>query len=240
MKLNVTVWNEFRHEKSEPSVAAVYPDGIHALIASFLKENDPELNVRLAALDDPECGLPDDVLNSTDVLIWWGHMAHNEVPDALVEKIRERIYRGGMGLICLHSAHMSKVFTRTVGTNGFLSWGDEQKEIVWNVMPAHPIAAGIPEHFVLDCEEMYGEPFYIPQPDGVVFESWFEHGNVFSSGICYYRGMGKVFYFQPGHETCRSFYDENVRRVICNAVHWAAPSASEIKNPGCDYRKFVI
>ena len=94
---------------------------------------------------------------------------------------------------------------------------------MWNLLPAHPIAEGVPQYFRLDSEEMYGEPFNIPQPDELVFASWFQHGNIFRSGCCFYRGVGKVFYFQPGHETERSYYNPNVRKIIRNAVRWAAP-----------------
>ena len=221
-RLNVTVWNEFRHERFEEACKAIYPNGIHGLIKEFL-DNDEQLNVRLAALDDPDNGLPAEVLDNTDVLIWWGHMAHHEVPDALVDRIRDRVYKGRMGLVVLHSGHHSKVFREVVGTNGNLSWGRDQHEIVWNLLPAHPITAGIPDHFEL-FEELYCEPFYIPQPDELVFGSWFEDGFIFRSGLCYYRGAGKVFYFQPGHEFCRSFYNEYVQRIIRNAVHWAKPN----------------
>lgn len=222
-KIRVTAWNEYRHEKSNEYVKSIYPDGIHGLIKQFLETND-DIEVTPAALDDPDNGLPDEVLNNTDVLIWWGHMAHHEVPDALVEKIRHRVYTKGMGLIVLHSGHHSKVFRNVVGTNGNLSWGRDQKEVVWNLLPSHPIAAGIPDHFTLDIEELYCEPFYVPQPDALVFGSWFEDGFIFRSGLCYLRGAGKVFYFQPGHEYCRSFYNPYVQRVICNAVKWAAPN----------------
>ena len=221
-KISVTVWNEFRHERNEEACRAIYPDGIHGLIKQFLAA-DQGLNVRLAALDDDRNGLPPEILDSTDVLIWWGHIAHHEVPDPLVERIRDRIYKGRMGLIVLHSGHHSKVFREVVGTNGNLSWGRDQKEIVWNLLPAHPIAAGIPDHFEL-FEELYCEPFYVPQPDELVFGSWYEDGFIFRSGLCYYRGAGKVFYFQPGHEFCRSFYNEYVQRIIRNAVYWARPA----------------
>lgn len=222
-KIKVTIWNEFRHEKTNPKVKALYPNGLHVAIADFLKECD-DVEITLAALDDPNQGLPDEVLDNTDVLIWWGHAAHHEVNDALVEKIRKKVYWGQLGFIALHSAHHSKPFRNIVGTNGNLSWGRNQKEIVWNLLPAHPITAGIPDHFILEEDELYSEPFYIPQPDALVFGSWFEDGNIFRSGACFLRGAGKVFYFQPGHETCRSFYNPYVQRVIKNAVHWAAPN----------------
>lgn len=221
--INVTVWNEYYHETHNEQVRALFPRGIHGCIAEILEEEPENFKVTTATLSDPEQGLPDDVLNNTDVLIWWGHLLHGHVSNEHANKIRDRVYRQGMGFVALHSAHMSKPFTRIVGTDGSLLWGDEQKEIVWNILPAHPIAEGIPQYFILESEEMYGEPFGIPQPDELVFASWFEHGNIFRSGCCFYRGVGKVFYFQPGHETRRSYYDPNVRRIIKNAVRWAAP-----------------
>ena len=226
-KIRVTVWNEYRHEKTKENVKALYPNGLHAKIKEFLDECD-DLEVRLAALDDPDQGLPDEVLNNTDVLIWWGHMAHHLVDDALADRIRDRVYTGKMGFIALHSAHKSKPFGKIVGTNGNLSWGRNQKEVVWNLLPSNPITAGIPDHFILEEEELYSEPFYIPQPDALVFGSWFEDGNIFRSGACFLRGAGKIFYFQPGHETCKSFYNPYVQRIIKNAVHWAVPNETAI------------
>ncbi len=220
--LNVVIWNEYRHEKLEDACREIYPEGIHGCIRNFLKVNS-DLDISLAALDDEHQGLPDELLNKTDVLIWWGHMAHHEVSDELVEKIRQRVYAGKMGLIVLHSGHHSKVFREVVGTTGNLSWGRDQKEVVWNLYPTHPIAKGIPEYFTLELEELYSEPFYIPQPDALVFGSWYEDGFIFRSGVCFERGLGKVFYFQPGHEFCRSFYNEYVQKIITNAVYWVAP-----------------
>ena len=233
--INVTIWNEYRHEKSDENVAKLYPNGLHAAIGEFLSKND-DMKITLAALDDPDQGLPDEVLNNTDVLLWWGHMNHGEVKDDLVERIRQRVYVGGMGFIALHSAHHSKPFRAIVGTTGNLLWGDNQKEIIWNIMPSHPIAAGIPSHFELPVEELYAEPFQIPQPDAHIFEGWYEHGYVFRTGCTFLRGAGRVFYFQPGHETCPSFYDANVQRIITNGVRWAAPNdfGYEIES-GCPY-----
>ena len=233
--INVTIWNEYRHEKSDENVAKLYPNGLHAAIGEFLSKND-DMKITLAALDDPDQGLPDEVLNNTDVLLWWGHMNHGEVKDDLVERIRQRVYVGGMGFIALHSAHHSKPFRAIVGTTGNLLWGDNQKEIIWNIMPSHPIAAGIPSHFELPEEELYAEPFQIPQPDAHIFEGWYEHGYVFRTGCTFLRGAGRVFYFQPGHETCPSFYDANVQRIITNGVRWAAPTdfGYEIES-GCPY-----
>lgn len=222
-KLNVVIWNEFRHEKINTKVSDIYPDGIHGCIKKFLSVNN-DLDLTLAALDDPNQGISDELLSKTDVLIWWGHMAHHEVSDGLVEKIRQRVYSGKLGLVVLHSGHHSKVFRSVIGTTGNLSWGREEKEIVWNLLPSHPIASGIPDHFILEEEELYAEPFYIPQPDALVFGSWYEDGYIFRSGCCFLRGLGKIFYFQPGHETCPSYHNPYVQKIITNAVYWARPS----------------
>lgn len=221
--IRVTVWNEYLHEKMDPRVAEIYPKGIHNAIAEYLKKQ-PGLEVRTATLEEPEHGLTDDVINSTDVLIWWGHMAHDRVSDKVVDKLYRRIVLEGMGLIVLHSAHFSKIFRRLMGTSCNLKWREAgEKERIWVVMPSHPIAEGLGEYFELEHTEMYGEFFDIPPPDELVFISWFEGGEVFRSGCCFYRGLGKIFYFRPGHETLPIYHDPNVLKVIYNAVRWAAP-----------------
>jgi len=223
-KIRVTVWNEFRHEKVHEAVAKVYPDGIHMQIARFLSENH-DMTVRTATLDEPEHGLTQEVLDATDVLIWWGHMAHREVKDEVVDRVQQRILNG-MGLIVLHSGHFSKIFRRMMGTNCSLKWREAgERERLWVVDPGHPIAAGLGPYFELPHTEMYGEFFDIPQPDALIFISWFQGGEVFRSGVAYHRGKGKVFYFRPGHETFPIYYDPNVQKVITNAVRWAAPVA---------------
>ncbi len=221
--INVTVWGEYRHEKTHKAVSDVYPKGMHVTIAEGLQAY-PEFAVRTATLDEPEHGLTDAVLNSTDVLTWWGHMAHGDVRDDIVEKVAKRVWEG-MGLIVLHSGHFSRPFKRLMGTDCSLRWREaHDKERLWVVNPGHPIAQGLPDFFELPEEEMYGEYFGIPQPDELVFVSWFTGGEVFRSGCCWHRGMGKVFYFRPGHETYPTYYDENVRKVIANAARWAAPT----------------
>lgn len=227
MPIRVTVWNEYRHEQKDEAIAKVYPKGIHGAIADFLRQ-DGELEVATGTLDAPANGLPDSLLDSTDVLIWWGHMAHEDVPDELARKVQQAVLRG-MGLIVLHSGHLSKPFRLLMGTSCTLKWRDDDRERLWCVNPAHPIAAGLPEHFELPVQEMYGEPFDIPEPDETVFLGWFAGGEVFRSGVTWRRGYGKVFYFQPGHESCPTFYDANIRRVIQNAVHWAAPTVRRKK-----------
>ncbi|UTE75156.1 ThuA domain-containing protein [Rossellomorea marisflavi] len=218
--MNVTVWNENRHEQQNPVVGEIYPKGIHGAIASFLED---AFNVRTATLDEPEHGLTQEVLDGTDVLIWWGHLAHGEVSDEVVERVKQRVL-DGMGLIVLHSGHFSKIFKTLMGTSCDLKWREaDEKERIWIVDPSHPIADGIGESIELEKEEMYGEHFDIPAPDQLVMVSWFEGGEIFRSGCTYQRGNGKIFYFRPGHETYPTYYHQDVQKVIANAVKWAAP-----------------
>jgi trehalose utilization protein len=222
-KIHVTVWGEYRHEKKHPKVAALYPRGMHEAIAAPLRA-DAGLSVRTATLDEPEHGLPAAVLEETDVLTWWGHLAHAEVQDEVVDRVRTRVLEG-MGLIVLHSAHHSKIFKALMGDTCSLKWREaNDKERLWNVCPSHPITAGLGDYFELPTEEMYGEPFAIPTPDELLFISWFTGGEVFRSGATWRRGHGRVFYFRPGHETYPTYHDQNVQRVIRNAVYWARPT----------------
>ncbi|MFA9426782.1 ThuA domain-containing protein [Natronorubrum sp. A-ect3] len=221
----VTIWNEFRHEREDEDVAAVYPDGIHKTIADGLS-NDKEIDhhVRTATLEEPDHGLTEDILEETDVLLWWGHEAHDEVDDTVVDRVHERVLEG-MGLIVLHSGHYSKPFKRLMGTTCSLQYREDgATERLWVVDPGHPIADGLDESFELPQTEMYGEPFDVPEPDRLVFVSWFEGGEVFRSGCCYRRGSGRIFYFRPGHETYPIYEDDNVKRVLSNAVDWASPT----------------
>ena len=219
--IRVTVWSEYRHERKDKKIAKVYPDGIHGAIAQGLEPYG--FDIRTATLDEPEHGLSDEVLDNTDVLTWWGHMAHEDVSDAVVDRVQERVLNG-MGLIVLHSGHLSKIFRRLMGTGCMLKWREaDEKERIWVVDPSHPICQGLPEYIEIPEAEMYGEHFDIPAPDNLVFISWFEGGEVFRSGCCYQRGQGKIFYFRPGHETYPMYYRDDVRQVIANAVKWAKP-----------------
>lgn len=221
-QIRVTVWNEYRHERESEFVGQVYPEGIHGAIAEGLRAHGFD-GVRTATLDETDHGLSDEVLAETDVLTWWGHKAHNDVSDEIVSKVQSRVLQG-MGLIVLHSGHHSKIFRTLMGTTCSLRWREaDEKERIWVVSPGHPIARGLPPYFENEECEMYGELFDIPQPDQLVFVSWFQGGNVFRSGCCYHRGNGKVFYFRPGHETYPIYYQDRTRQVIANAVRWAAP-----------------
>jgi trehalose utilization protein len=222
MAIRVTVWNEFRHERHWPAVTEIYPEGMHKVIADALQKEG--LEVRTATLDEPEHGLTQEVLDTTDVLIWWGHMAHHEVSDEVVERVQQRVL-GGMGLVALHSAHYSKIFRKLMGTGCGLKWREaNDHERLWVVAPGHPITEGIGEYIELEHEEMYGEFFDIPQPETLVFVSWFSGGEIFRSGCCFTRGQGKIFYFRPGHETIPTYHNPQIQRVIANGVRWAAPT----------------
>lgn len=224
--VQVTVWNEFRSETKHERGRELYPDGIHAELAGLLEEAGHD--VRTATLEEPEHGLTDDVLETTDVMLWWGHEAHDEVDDEIVEKVRQRVL-DGMGLLVLHSAHCSKIFKALMGTTGTLKWRDTrltdgERERVWIVESGHPIVEGLDEEYIdIPQAEMYGERFDIPAPDTLVTISWFEGGEVFRSGCCYQRGKGRVFYFRPGHETYPVYKQDDIRTVLANAVEWAAP-----------------
>ncbi|GGI01638.1 MULTISPECIES: ThuA domain-containing protein [Mammaliicoccus] len=216
--MNITVWNEFRHEVESEAIKAVYPDGIHNVIAGFLSK---DYKVKTATLDEAEHGLTDEVLAHTDVLIWWGHKAHDEVKDEIVAKVKQRVL-DGMGLIVLHSGHFSKIFKSLMGTTCDLKWREaDDRERLWVVDPTHPITEGLDSYIELEKEEMYGEHFDIPAPDETVFISWFEGGEIFRSGATFKRGNGKIFYFRPGHESYPTYYNEQIQQVIKNAVEWA-------------------
>ena len=216
--MHITIWNEFCGQ-DEQAVCAAYPNTLHGAIAEAVAGNDA--TVSAVTLDMPHQGLSDELLNKTDVLMWWGHRAHEKVDDALVAKIQNRVLCG-MGIVFLHSAHMSKPFRALMGTSCTLQWREAgERERLWTVSLAHPIAQGVPPCVVLEHEEMYGEPFDIPEPDETVFLGWFKGGNVFRSGVTYKRGRGKIFYLQPGHETYTSLRHPDVRKILHNAVRWA-------------------
>lgn len=224
--IQVTIWNEFIQERTEPKVAAIYPKGMHDVIAAGIGPYG--FRIHTATLEQPEHGLSQEVLNRTDVLIWWGHVAHEQVDDVIVDRIYTRVLQG-MGLVVLHSGHRSKIFRKLMGTTCDLKWrSDAERERIWVVDPSHPVTEGIGEYIELETEEMYGEFFDIPAPDDLVFVSWFQGGEVFRSGCAYERGLGKIFYFRPGDQEYPTYYNKQVLRVIANAVRWTgAPHGAE-------------
>ena len=244
--IRVTLWNEFAQEigvlpreltpelndeeyahmeaftKSRiEKIKEVYPKGLMGTLAEALAA-DEELEITQTTLFDKDFGLSDELLAKTDVLVWWSHILQNAVPDELAFKIVERVQKG-MGFVPLHSAHKSKPFLYLLGTSGCLKWREDEFCRVWTVDPSHPIAKGIPEFFELENEEMYGEPFDIPKPDDNIFISWYRGGELFRSGCTWQRGYGKIFYFQPGHETSPNLHNPYVQQIIRQGIHWTAP-----------------
>jgi trehalose utilization protein len=230
--LRVTVWGENRHEQTDSEVQAIYPDGMHTTIARAISANLGEAAVvTTKTLDDPEHGLTEEVLAQTDVLTWWGHRAHGEVSDEVVERVHKAVL-SGMGLVVLHSGHFSKIFKKLMGTTCSLNWRNEDdRELVWTIDSAHPIAQGVANPIVIPQQEMYGESFDIPTPDELVFVSGFTGGEVFRSGVTYKRGHGRIFYFSPGDQAYPVYHDPDIQRVISNGVQWAKSARAHRELP---------
>ena len=126
-----------------------------------------DFSVRTATFDMEEHGLTEEVLEKTDVLIIWSHQLQEEFSDEVARRVQRHVL-SGMGLIALHSAHYSKIMRNLMGTTMSLKWKHGEKEKLWCIEPAHPIAKGIPEMIEIPQEEMYGEFFDIPKPDDAV------------------------------------------------------------------------
>lgn len=236
--IKVTIWNEFYHEKEYEAIRTIYPEGIHQCIADFLGK-DKQLIVKTATLDMPEHGLTEEALTDTDVLIWWSHAKQDEVSDEVANRIKDHVHMG-MGFIVLHSGHYSKPLKLLLGTSMTLRWRHGDRERLWCTSPAHPIAANVPMQFEIPIEEAYGEYFDIPKPDDVIFMGWFASGEVFRSGVTFTRGLGKIFYFQPGHEEYPIYYQEEIQTIIHNAVYWAKPQLRKSARLDCPEIKIPI
>ena len=218
--MNITVWNEKAPEQQKGRQKKAYPEGMQKAIADIFSDNKFCVTISSQNLDGE--GLSDELLSKTDVLIYWAHSLHEKLSDETAERVYNYV-KDGMGIIFLHSAHFSKPFKKIMGTSGSLKWREDGRhERLYTVNPYHPIAKGLPESFVLKKDEMYGEYFDIPTPDDIVFIGWYPGGEVFRSGFTYHLNEGRVFYFQPGHETYPIYYNENIKKVIFNAVMWAA------------------
>lgn len=234
MTVRVTIWNEFIQELRDPPVRRIYPDGMHRVLADALGGRG-DLDVRTATLAEPEHGLTEEVLATTDTLVWWGHVAHEQVSDAVVARVRREVL-AGMGLVVLHSGHFSRPFQTLLGTSCSLAWREDgQHERLWNLRPGHPILDGIGETVELAEEEMYGERFDIPEPDELLMIGWFPGGEVFRSLCTWTRGLGRIVYFQPGHETHPTFHNAEIQRIVGNAAAWAGRrirmDVTEARNP---------
>jgi trehalose utilization protein len=216
-KIRVLVWSEHTAPKE------MYPHDINGAVADGLRQEPNAFDVRTAELVDPGQGVPEEVLAQTDVLAWWGHILHRSVRDETVDRIERHVKERGMGFLALHSSHMAKPFCRLIGDDGRIGGvkheaGPEEIKVL---APDHPIAAGISD-FSIDPEEMYDEEFGCGKPDTVVFHSTFPGGHEFRSGCAYTVGVGRVFYFRPGHEENPTYYRDDVRQVLRNAAKWVA------------------
>ncbi|HEV2036157.1 MAG TPA: ThuA domain-containing protein [Candidatus Dormibacteraeota bacterium] len=233
-QLRVTIWNEHVHERREPSVKRIYPEGMHRPIADGLRrELGENVSIRIATLEEPDHGLTAEVLAETDVLTWWGHAAHDQVADEVVDRVQARVLKG-MGIVVLHSGHASKIFKRLMGTSCALRWRSDEggeREVIWTVNPGHPIAVGVPQPIVVPHQEMYGEFFDIPAPDELVFISSFEGGEVFRSGCCFHRGAGRIVYFGPGDQEFPVYHQPEIQRVIANSVAWCGGAVAANDGP---------
>lgn len=218
----VVVWSEGTAPKN------VYPNDINGAIAEglgILKDWE----VVTANLSDQDQGLPDSLLNRADVLVWWGHKKHGDVKDELVDKIDKRVREEGMGFISLHSAHFAKPNKKLMGTPcSFKVYRGDSTTLKVTVSDAsHPIAKGISKEFTVTHNERYSDPYAVPEPTSIVFDgvASLKDGGVDPShqGYCWNIGKGRMFYLQIGHETNPIYYDENIRKIMANAVIWAAP-----------------
>ena len=227
-KRKVVVWSEGTANVDAGS-KEVYPNDINTAIAEGLKPLAARgWEIVKASLNEPEQGLSDALLNSTDVLIWWGHKKHGDVKDELVGKIVSRVKEGKMGFIPTHSSHFCKPLKKLMGTA--CSWGEYKTDgtsvEILVKEPGHPICEGV-ENFKLPKIERYGEPFAVPTPEAVPLDGVYTLPNGQTKpgrmGLCWTIGKGKVFYFTPGHETYDDYYRPEVRRIFVNAVLWAAP-----------------
>ena len=222
--MRVTVWNENVHEGRDESVQRVYPEGIHEVVADGIRRGlGRDAVVTTATLDQPGQGLPAEVVRATDVLVWWSHIANDQLCDEVVDRVIARVERG-MGLVLLHSALYSRVSLELLGTSCALDrWAPDNEQQVWTVKAGHPITAGVPSPIVIPADELYAEPCDLPEPDELVFISSYSGGAVFRSGCCFRRGDGRIFYFSPGDQQYPVYRQSEVRKVIANAVAWVAP-----------------
>lgn len=216
--IRVTVWNEYNGTQNFPH----YPKGLHETIKDFLNEREGIKATAQIQFCEGE-GLTEEILNGTDVLVYWAHGYHDYLSDEAAMRVVRHVQMG-MGVIFLHSAHMSKPFRYLMGTSCTLRWREaEEREHIWVINPNHPIVKGLPECITVPHEEMYGEKFDIPTPDELIAIGWFQGGEVFRSVCAWNRGMGKVVYIQSGHESYPVYLQKEIQQLIENAVRYVAP-----------------
>jgi trehalose utilization protein len=214
-KLRVLCWSE----QTEPR--NIYPTGISGALADHLNKQS-EFEAKTAQISDPEMGLSEETLQNTDVLIWFGHKKHGEVPDVLVDRVVKHIRERGLGFIALHSSHYCRILKKALNNTG--SWSSYvnfgKPEQMWVVSPKHPIAKGLTD-FTIPQTEIYTEPFEVPTPEAVIFEGTWETGHRNREVMVWTLDQGRFVYIRPGHEEYPIFFQPPMQRLVSNCVLWA-------------------
>lgn len=232
-KLRVTVWCEGLDPIQEPKAVACYPDDINGCIGAFLAKSE-DMTVALHSQKEPENGLSQRILDETDVLVWWSHLYDNELSQEASDRVVEAVLNG-MGLLLLHSSGGSKPSRALLGRN---SNGGKYREVgelerVWIANRSHAIMEGLEREYIeVPQSEMYGEPYGLATPDDLLFISWFEGGEVLRSGVTWHKGLGKIFFFTPGHEEFPTYHIPEIQKVITNGVRWLRP----VNSPQLSFR----
>lgn len=223
-KIKVTVWSEGIDPELEPRAIAIYPDDINTYLAGFMsKEEDFEVITR--NIHQKENGLSQEILDDTDVLVWWSHLYDDQVSDEVANRVTRAVLNG-MGILFLHASLGSKPAKRLLGENSLDGKYREvgEMERIWVVNRSHFIVGDLEKEYIeIPGSEMYGEPYGMPTPDDIVFISWFEGGEVLRSGVSWNKGAGKVFFFSPGHEEFPVYYNREIQKIINNIVRWLKP-----------------
>lgn len=238
--MKVIVFSEFNASMLSEEGVKAYPETLGVCLKELFSEGGND--VTLVKLDEngaEEFNQSD--LENADVIVWWAHWYHGKVKDELAQKVISGVHKG-QGLICLHSAHKSKVFMGLTGTSGSLKWREVgEKQRLWCVDLTHPINDGLGEFVDIEHEEMYGEPFDIPTPDELVYLGWFQGGEALRSGFVLKRGRGKMFYLNCGHETYPVYKNQGIRKILTNALFYVAPKTPVLKELVCpNVKEFSI
>ncbi|PYV16039.1 MAG: trehalose utilization protein [Acidobacteria bacterium] len=222
--VRVLLWSE----QTEPR--EVYPHGISGALEEHFK-TVPGFRTATATLADDDAGVSDAALDNADVLVWFGHRKHRDVPDAAVERIVRHVREKGMGFVALHSSHFSKPLKALLDATGawssYVNTGDPER--IWVVLPEHPIAKGLRD-FTIPKTEIYTEPFQLPEPEAVVLEGTWPSGHRSRECLTWTVGKGRLVYIRAGHEQYPIFFMSEMRQLAANAVQWAAGRTAAPRN----------
>jgi trehalose utilization protein len=222
-KVRVLLWSE----QTEPR--DVYPTGISGALADHLNQHK-EFEAKTAKLDDPDAGVGEAALAETDVLVWFGHKKHGAVPDDAVERVVKHIRERGMGFVGLHSTHFAKPLKKALNDTG--AWSSYknfgQPEQMWVVLPKHPIAKGLKD-FTIPKEEIYTEPFEVPEPEAVIVEGTWPSGHRNRECMVWTLDKGRFVYIRAGHEDYPIYFMPEMQTLVRNGVLWAAKKTNAPK-----------